>query len=433
MKNIIFLILNVIISFNLTYSQNGWVHQSSGVNVNLNSIYFINSNTGWVCGDSGKVLKTTNSGTNWVILASNTNLPLLSIMFADANTGWTVGGYDDNNPLCSQYPIVLRTTNGGLNWVTQISGNGFLYNDLYVVNNQTAYICNAGICCPPFCVSSSGEVAKTSNSGQNWTGSVYEASYSVYFLNNNIGWASSQRSSDVLSIVNYIYRTNNSGSNWQVVFTDTGNFNNYRNLMFLNDSTGYLINRSLKKSTNGGNSWKNTDSITTIGIRDEFFINIDTGWCSGGSGKIIRTNNGGINWTAQTSNTTNGLNSIHFVDANSGWIAGSGGKILKTVTGGLTTAGQSAISVINSFELRQNFPNPFNPVTNMEFGISELEFVTLRIYNSIGKEVTTIVNSLLNPGIYKYEFNGESLPSGIYFYKLEAGDFVETKRMVLLK
>lgn len=92
-------------------------------------------------------------------------------------------------------------------------------------------------------------------------------------------------------------------------------------------------------------------------------------------------------------------------------------------------------SIANQFELSQNYPNPFNPTTNLEFGIPELGLVSLKIYNAAGKEVATLVNKILAPGKYNYQFStvNYQLSSGIYFYKLESGGFVKTKSMILLK
>lgn len=89
--------------------------------------------------------------------------------------------------------------------------------------------------------------------------------------------------------------------------------------------------------------------------------------------------------------------------------------------------------ISTEFRLYQNYPNPFNPVTNLEFGISKSGFVTLSVFDMLGKEVASIVNSNLNPGTYKYEFDGSNLSSGIYFYKLVTNDFIDLKRMVLVK
>jgi hypothetical protein len=100
-----------------------------------------------------------------------------------------------------------------------------------------------------------------------------------------------------------------------------------------------------------------------------------------------------------------------------------------------STIGISNISnvVPEGFSLFQNYPNPFNPSTNLEFGISKLEFVSLKIYDMLGKEISTLVNERLIAGTYKYSFNASGLTSGIYFYTLKAGEFTETKRMLLVK
>ena len=87
----------------------------------------------------------------------------------------------------------------------------------------------------------------------------------------------------------------------------------------------------------------------------------------------------------------------------------------------------------SGYSLSQNYPNPFNPSTNLEFGISNLEFVSLKIYDVLGKEVATLVNERLAPGRYNYQFStvNYQLPSGVYFYRLTAGEFTDTKRMML--
>jgi len=107
---------------------------------------------------------------------------------------------------------------------------------------------------------------------------------------------------------------------------------------------------------------------------------------------------------------------------------------ITTVKYSQTTGIQQISSEIPyKYSLSQNYPNPFNPVTNLEFGISKQGFVSLKIYNMLGKEVATIVNSNLNPGTYKYDFDAAELTSGIYFYKLETENFFAIKKMMLVK
>ncbi len=90
-------------------------------------------------------------------------------------------------------------------------------------------------------------------------------------------------------------------------------------------------------------------------------------------------------------------------------------------------------SVPETYSLSQNYPNPFNPSTKLEFGISNSGFVSLKIYDALGREVKTLVNEIKPAGKYKVEFNGNDLTSGVYFYQIKAGEFIETKRMMLLK
>ena len=85
------------------------------------------------------------------------------------------------------------------------------------------------------------------------------------------------------------------------------------------------------------------------------------------------------------------------------------------------------------FSLEQNFPNPFNPMTTIRYQIPELSFVTLKVYDVIGNEVATLINEEKTVGNYQVEFDASSLSSGIYFYRLQAGEFVETKKMILMK
>ncbi|MCX7878936.1 MAG: T9SS type A sorting domain-containing protein, partial [Ignavibacteria bacterium] len=87
----------------------------------------------------------------------------------------------------------------------------------------------------------------------------------------------------------------------------------------------------------------------------------------------------------------------------------------------------------NRFDLKQNYPNPFNPVTNIEFDIAKTSHVTLTIFDITGKEITRLVDEQLNPGSYKVDFNAKDLASGTYLYRITAGDFVKTQKMILTK
>lgn len=91
------------------------------------------------------------------------------------------------------------------------------------------------------------------------------------------------------------------------------------------------------------------------------------------------------------------------------------------------------IKMPDEFVLHQNFPNPFNPTTSLQYAIGSRQFVTLKVYDLLGREIATLVNEEKLPGVYEVEFNAANLSSGTYFYKLQAGDYSQIKKMILLK
>jgi Secretion system C-terminal sorting domain len=88
---------------------------------------------------------------------------------------------------------------------------------------------------------------------------------------------------------------------------------------------------------------------------------------------------------------------------------------------------------IHSFELSQNYPNPFNPTTQIEYSVPQAGFVTLKVYNTLGQEVASLVNGMIKAGTHEVTFNGSNLTSGVYYYRIESGSKVSVKKMMLLK
>ena len=91
------------------------------------------------------------------------------------------------------------------------------------------------------------------------------------------------------------------------------------------------------------------------------------------------------------------------------------------------------VMVTKDYSLSQNYPNPFNPATLISFSIPNDEFVSLRIYDVLGREVAQIINERRSAGTYQVEFNGTALNSGVYYYTLTAGSYTETKKMMMVK
>jgi hypothetical protein len=167
---------------------------------------------------------------------------------------------------------------------------------------------------------------------------------------------------------------------------------------------------------------------------DAHFFDEHSGWVIDNN-TLLYTTNGGNEWlTCLTPPTGGSFLFLDFVNLSHGWIYTNNSRLLRTTNGGqIFTNFIFESEPPRNFKLSQNFPNPFNPRTSLQYTVGSRQFVTLKVYDILGNEIATLVNEEKPAGEYEVEFNGANLPSGIYFYQLKAGGYIETKKMVLLK
>jgi photosystem II stability/assembly factor-like uncharacterized protein len=274
-----------------------------------------------------------------------------------------------------------------------------------------------------------GTIRKTTNGGTNWTGQTSGTNndlYEVHFMF-NLGY--------VVGAGGVIRYTSNGGANW--LGQTSGTTNSLLDVRFSNSASYFDlysigINGTILKTINGGTNWNSQVSGTTNDLYEIHFSYPNVGYAAGENGIILYTVNGGANWSPLTSGTNNTLRSIYFPSIDTGFTVGLNGTIRKT-TNGITGINPVINKIPEKFSLAQNYPNPFNPSTKIRFEIQELRFTELKVYDALGKEVKTIVNGNLGAGTYEVDFDGSNLTSGVYFYKLTAGGFSDTKRMILVK
>ena len=242
-------------------------------------------------------------------------------------------------------------------------------------------------------------------------------------VNANMGWV----------VGSYILKTTDGGVTWNSQFSPS---NTLYSVRFADAHTGVAVGTygNTYTTTDGGTNW--TAHPNNIGnLRSLCGINTSTAWVLGDNGTIYRTTDGGSTWTRQLTNTNyNQLNAVQFVDANNGWAVGDNGTILRTTSGGTVTSvwENRSHEIPRDFLLYQNYPNPFNPSTTIYYQLPQAAHITLKVYNTLGAEVATLVSEFQNAGFYQVRWNAKA-PSGIYFYRLQAGSYVQTRKLILLR
>lgn len=400
-----------------------WYQQNSGTTSHLQSVFFINENTGWACGNEGVIIKTTNGGENWFEQNSTTTEGLREILFVDENYGWAY-----------QYHLIVSTTDGGTTWSAQPFGPPENLVALQFINANTGWQLYYIIDLATF-------ISKTTDGGTSWSvqynlpDEYYDA---MFFMDENYGWAGT---------IWAVSKTMDGGTNWT---QHTANLaGSPMCIRFADHQTGWISSNTLgsydiSKSTDGGLTWFNQKFVPGEYIHSISCTNDSTVYAAGfkmfippnpHEAFILKTVDGGITWNEQ--NTGNGvLNSIFFINDTTGWAVGDSGKILFTENGGVTSIDEEINNPFN-FSLFQNYPNPFNPITIISYRLPVTSKMTLKVFDVLGNEVATLVNEEKPAGEYEVEFNASSgirgLVSGIYFYQLRTDSFVQTKKMILLK
>jgi photosystem II stability/assembly factor-like uncharacterized protein len=377
---------------------------------------FPNAQTGYICGYGGLVKKTTNGGTNWTNMSfPTTQFNINAVHFFNANTGLIAS---DNDTL-------YRTVNGTQNWSDKIF-IGFHAYDFQFFDSLNGY------------ASGSNRFAQTTNGGLNWSVSTIQSAGQIYFINQNTGWTLYYIGSGSSSIL----KTTNAGLNWQTQYTAT-NFKNLYDVFFTDENTGYAsgYRHNIVKTTNGGINWiSQTEQASAGGLYSIYFINANSGWAVGDYYAATNTNtsyttNGGTNWVNTNGISSTGrLNRVKINNSPVGYVAGQSQNIYRTTNaGGLTGITINPDVTPVKYSLSQNYPNPFNPTTKINFALPKSGFVSLKIYDVLGREVASLVNEFKSAGVFSVDFNASQFTSGIYFYRFESNEFSDVKKMLLIK
>ena len=279
-------------------------------------------------------------------------------------------------------------------------------------------------------ICSDGYIKKTSDGGQSWVEQLNAPDdwiYGIDFIDANTGWVSGQEGN--------IFNTTDGGLTWTLQTSGTNQ--TLLEIDFVTAHTGYIAGAwgTLLKTIDGGNTWASVNIPFAGTLYDVFFLNENYGWIIANDG-VGRTLDGGLTW--EQFNMPVGpsflWDEIQFINANNGWLVGANGNILKFQSGTSNIFNNELTeNSPSNFKLYQNYPNPFNPTTKISWQSAVGSWQTLKVYDVLGNEVTTLVDEYKPAGNYEVEFNANKLPSGVYFYQLRAGELIETKKLTLIK
>ena len=409
MKNLLLLttVILLIVFSSTNYAQWFW-QNNPAQNNSLRDIFVFDENNAIIVG-SGTILKTTDGGENWLNIPHDTTDWPSSVFFVNDSIGWIAGfgnGIGEGS--------IQKTTDGGNNWISQYNGGWWeVFYSVHFVNEDKGWA--VGVYSgdgPPH-----GIMYKTTDGGINWifqSPGIYAGIWSsIIFINVDTGWVvggggfGGQR----------IAKTTDSGETWfeQLI----GGNNGLSDVYFIDENIGWVVggNGAILKTTNGGENWISQTSGTSNYLLSIQFANEYTGWAVGSYGIILKTTDGGENWISQPSGTGNWLSSVHFANENAGWVVGENGTILKTINGGdpipVELTSFTANAQTGYVELNWSTATELNNLGfEVQRSFSKSDFVTVGFVE--GKGTTTEE--------HHYSFKDKDV-SGFLHYRLKQVDF----------
>jgi photosystem II stability/assembly factor-like uncharacterized protein len=405
----------------------GPVDPSSGqINSDISSLAQTSSGSIFCTIVGGNLFKTTDNGTTWASIPLPPPVTNAYAIAVNSNDEIFLGDFFNSR--------LVRSTDNGLTWDTVSTpfndgrgggvslirfdgqGNIFLFYDDNLGNNSIRGF------------------YKSTDDGISWTKAASTGLTNPYIYsfdiapNNNLYVATGYygfiyRSTDggeTFTITNFAQRE---WLNKVVVYPD--------GTVFAGGEGGFWI------STDNGNSWTmhNTGLVNSSnpGVRD---IMVNSGgdvYATPFDGGVAVSHDKGNTWTRIDGGLTTTRTINPLLSANNYLFAGSRDAGVFRSVNAVTAVEADKKMIPDKFKLSQNYPNPFNPSTTIEFSVPQQSFVTLKVYDLLGREVASLVNKELQAGSYVTQFNASNLASGVYLYRLNAGEFVQTKKLMLMK
>lgn len=414
----------------LAYSQqiNYWSPLPKPTPHTLSRVHFIDSLCGWITGQNGVFMYTSNSGSTWTQQLTGTTGEIPDLFVRTASDIWAIEFHYPIDDTSWYGTNIFHSTSGGLQWSSQ----RFDYALFRTIAFQDSLI--------GFLGGSYGMIAKTTDGGANWklvNEGTFENKdrwpiYKIRFYSKDFGMAVAGQ----LDVFGIVWKTTDGGESWisskisgdplfDVVFFDSLHI-----LCAMGDleSSGAGFLRSL----DGGESW--TFENTTIWGEPTTFAFRTPNECwvpMGTAGICLRTTNEGTTWENIGLPQQVPVYDISFPNNRTGYMVGHNGTLFKFNSNVLAVNYQNMRE--QTYTLVQNYPNPFNGSTSFFYRLAERSHISITIYDILGRQITNIQNNFMESGEHTVTWNAENFPSGVYMYRLVGDHFVNTGALILQK
>ena len=417
------------------YSQTEWEKISSPTDKLLKHVFFTDSSTGWCAGKDGVIFHTTDGGYNWTMQNSTVSTFIVDLFFLDASLGWALT-LRDTPPFGT---TILKTTNGGDDWIaSNYPEDNVFMNAVFFFDSLNGWM-------------GGSKIAGTTNGGITWEDANIDSGFvsnlpvlNFNFYSRQFGYACG----GFIDLAGVIWRTTDFGLNWSSVGVspdqvfDMFILDSLNALTLSGDPEGFFGIGNVH-TADAGISWS-FEELPLFGLAFAIDFRTDNeGWSASGP-KFFFTSDRGGTWVEKLTPDSAVIYDLTFTDSTKGYAVGENGIILKY---SIETEDTNNF-IPTSFKLYQNYPNPFsggggsalggNPGTRIKFTIPFVEtghtmVVQLKVYDILGNEIAVLVDEEKPAGNYEVDFGGSGLSNGVYFYRLSADGFIQTKKMILLR
>jgi photosystem II stability/assembly factor-like uncharacterized protein len=403
-----------------------WQVLARATDQNLHKLSFVDDLTGWAVGDAGTILVTRDGGHHWDAQICPVDFDVIDIDMLDARVGWALAQYRGESST-DYKSTVLRTKNGGSTWEVQGSFDG-LFHAIGFGTESRGVVCGE-----------QGRILFTDNAGLDWAPANVEDPDQARWPIRNVDFHSptfALAMGGKYDMTGLVWRTLDGGQNWthtqvagEPVFASFAF--DAENIVCVGGDLDY--GAGMVTTSRGGESWDYTDlgiwgQAEAVAFRDPF-----EGWSPlGFAGTLMYSKDSGHSWTSIATPDGTPMHDVEFTGDGIGYMVGDHGTVLGYVAAG-TAVPETGLRTGDAPLLSQNTPNPFRPETQFAFRVPAKQAVTLRIFDTAGRQVATVVNETLLPGNYTRTFDASELTAGVYYYRLTVGKDVETRKMVLLR